>query len=164
MTARIESLVDTPGYKLFVIEFAIVALGQRRTSLADVEHMHQAFEKLRLRRPRDRFGYLVVLEKAAGISMSADIRAALTRVMHEFQGMLHARAVVFEVSGFAASIVRSIAAALSVAARHECPTIVVASVPEGVRWLASKGMPAVSSDLVQIVQDARAQTPAVPAG
>jgi len=65
------------------------------------------------------------------------VRRALAEVMHGGQGFFCASALVFEGTGFQASMVRMVATGLALLARQPFPHQVFAPIPDAPLWLAS---------------------------
>lgn len=96
------------------------------------------------------------------ISPDAAARSALANMLKENEARLVASAVVYEGSGFRASMIRSIVIGISMLSRHECPHTVFASVSEGVAWLTKhlgERDPALDADGVREVLDQLRQQP-----
>jgi hypothetical protein len=155
MAEKVDSQFVTPQLTAFTAEHAIVAIVKQPLALSDVERVRQQFRALRERRPHERVGYLCVLEESAGLSLPSEVRNALSQLMRDFDQNLQALVVVFEATGFAAAIVRSVLAAMTVATRNNRPTSVAASVREGVDWLVAKGVPRGHTDLAELVDAMR---------
>lgn len=68
----------------------------------------------------------------------ASVRAALAAMLKENEARIVASAVVFEATGFRASLIRSIVIGISMVSRPKCPHTVFASVSEGIAWLSSR--------------------------
>ena len=68
----------------------------------------------------------------------ASVRDALAAMLKENEARIVASAVVFEGTGFRASVIRSIVIGISMLSRPKCPHTVFASVNEGVAWLGSR--------------------------
>lgn len=84
------------------------------------------------------FGSLGLLQVIGDRATPPDAatRAALAEMLKENEARLVASAVVFEGTGFRASVIRSIVIGISMLSRPKCPHTVFASVPEGVAWLS----------------------------
>ena len=67
----------------------------------------------------------------------AAARAALATMLKDNETRIVASAVVFEGTGFRASLIRSLVIGISMLSRPKCPHTVFASVSEGVAWLCS---------------------------
>ncbi|HEX2673947.1 MAG TPA: hypothetical protein VHM25_23890 [Polyangiaceae bacterium] len=82
-------------------------------------------------------GLLQVIGEGA-TSPDGDVRAALAAMLKENEARIVASAVVFEGTGFRASVIRSIVVGISMLSRPKCPHVVFASVNEGTAWLSSR--------------------------
>jgi eukaryotic-like serine/threonine-protein kinase len=67
----------------------------------------------------------------------ANVRAALAAMLKDNEARIVASAVVFEGTGFRASVIRSIVIGISMLTRPKCPHTVFASVKEGIAWLCT---------------------------
>jgi eukaryotic-like serine/threonine-protein kinase len=76
----------------------------------------------------------VIGERA--IPPDGEARAALAAMLKDNEARIVASAVVFEGSGFRASVIRSIVVGISMLTRPKCPHTVFASVSEGITWLS----------------------------
>jgi hypothetical protein len=63
-------------------------------------------------------------------------RTALATMLKDHEARIVASAVVFEGTGFRASVIRSVVVGISMLSRPKCPHTVFASVSEGVTWLS----------------------------
>lgn len=81
-------------------------------------------------------GLLQVIGEGA-TSPDGNVRAALAAMLKENEARISASAVVFEATGFRASVIRSIVVGISMLSRPKCPHTVFASVNEGTAWLSA---------------------------
>jgi len=68
----------------------------------------------------------------------ASVRAALAAMLKANEARIVASSVVFEATGFRASLIRSIVIGISMLSRPSCPHSVFSSVNEGIAWLSSR--------------------------
>ena len=93
----------------------------------------------------------------------ADTRAALAKMLKANETRIVASAVVFEGSGFRASVIRSVVVGIAMLSRPKCPHTVFASTAEGTEWLSgymkSNGSPHYAPDRVRLaIDDLRQRT------
>ena len=85
------------------------------------------------------------------------VRAALAAMLKDNEQGIVASAVVFEGSGFRASMIRSVVIGISLLSRPKCPHTVFASTAEGTEWLSgymkSNGSPHYAPDRVRLAID-----------
>jgi hypothetical protein len=82
-------------------------------------------------------GLLQVIGEGA-TAPDAGVRAALAAMLKENEARIVASAVVFEATGFRASLIRSIVIGISMLSRPKCPHTVFGSVGEGIAWLSGR--------------------------
>jgi hypothetical protein len=129
-----ENLIDRDAYAVFTIERHVVLIWKKPPTLAGVLDCRRVFE-LMCKRSDARFGYLAVVEPSAGTSMPAEVRTALSKLVKEYERSIAAAAIVFEETGFGASIVRSVVSAINLATRIEYPSKVESSIGRAGVWL-----------------------------
>lgn len=127
--------LETDAFGVFAVEQIVVLNWKQAPQLGGVLASRALFEQQRTRRCR--FGYYVVVEAAVGASMSVHVRDALAALLKEYAQEIIASVIVFEGTGFMAAIVRSIVAAIHVAARSPYPLKVTDDLVEGAAWLTS---------------------------
>jgi hypothetical protein len=158
MPPRMENLVETDSFAVFSVDECVVLVWKQPPIMAAVDENRRLFQQLRTRHPQDKLSYLVVAETGVGIQMPSDVRAALAAMLREYQKAIVGSAIVFEGTGFRASIVRSVVAAINIASRLEFPSSVQSDLASAARWLVEKGGLRMSAaDLVDAVRAFRAR-------
>ncbi|MEI9937605.1 MAG: hypothetical protein WDO69_10340 [Pseudomonadota bacterium] len=105
------------------------------------------------------FGRLGLLQVIGDHATPPDgaARSALATMLKDNETRIVASAVVFEGTGFRASVIRSIVIGISMLSRPKCPHTVFASTTAGVEWLSgqmkSSGSPHHSADDTQLAID-----------
>lgn len=158
VSATLENTIDNDDYAVFIVDTRIVVLVWKQPpSLAGVTDCRRLFQQVRTKRPGDKFGYLAIVESRAGTNMPADVRDALTLLLREYQGAIAASAIVFEGTGFRASIVRSVVSAINLATRLEFSSTVESDLTVGASWLMDrvKGSKLTATSLVAAVNGFR---------
>src|SRR6185369_806476 len=82
-------------------------------------------------------GLLQVIDERA-TPPDVNVRTALADMLKANEARIFASAVVFEATGFRASVVRSIVVGISMLSRPKCPHTVFGSVREGIAWLSGR--------------------------
>ena len=82
-------------------------------------------------------GLLQVIDERA-TPPDGNTRVALAAMLKDNEARIVASAVVFEGSGFRASVVRSVVIGITMLTRPKCPHTVFASVNEGIAWLSGR--------------------------
>lgn len=98
-------------------------VGTIRRALADLADQHTAF------------GFLCVLEPSAQLVMAPDIRESVNAFARRYSERFTGAAIVYEVPGFQATVVRSIVTAVNLASRATHPTKVFDNLRSGTAWL-----------------------------
>jgi hypothetical protein len=158
MPPRMENAVETAGFALFTIEHCVVLIWKQPPVLAGIEECKRIFQLVRTRRPKEKFSYLAVVESRAGTNMPAEVREALSALLREYQSAIAGSAIVFEGTGFRASIVRSVVAAINLASRLEFASTVESDLGTAARWLVDRAKGALTSgDLIEVVRAFRSR-------
>jgi hypothetical protein len=158
MPPRMENLVETESFAVFSVDECVVLVWKQPPIMAAVDENRRLFQRLRTRHPQDKLSYLVVAETGVGIQMASDVRAAVAAMLREYQKAIVGSAIVFEATGFRASIVRSVVAAINLASRLEFPSSVQSDLASAARWLVEKGGLRMSAaDLVEAVRAFRSR-------
>lgn len=124
---------STAVFTVAIVEEAVVLVWKQPPNLAGIEQCTSVFRSLRAQKKR--FAMFVVVDERAGLEMPKEVRAALGELLKEYQKDLLASVVVFEGSGFRASIVRSVVATIALVNRLEFPSTVEAKTLDGATWL-----------------------------
>ncbi|HZS41646.1 MAG TPA: hypothetical protein VFF06_32675 [Polyangia bacterium] len=134
-----QNLVEAGDHVVFTMESFVVLFWKAMPTLEGVERCNQAFHAMRLARPKSKIGFLTVIEPESGrTNPGADFRKALSNVLKEHERAIGASVIVFEGSGFRATIVRSIVTGVSLAQRLAFPHSVVSELEPGTRWLIDR--------------------------
>lgn len=158
MPPRMENVIETAAFALFTVEHCVVLVWKQPPVVAGIDECRRVFELMRTRRPKDKFAYLAIVESRAGTNMPADVREALSKMLHEFQHAISGSAIVFEGTGFRASIVRSVVAAINLASRLAFSSTVESDLATAARWIVERGGTQVGAhELVDVVRGFRSR-------
>ena len=158
MPPRLENLVETDGFAVFSVDQCVVLVWKQSPGMAGIDENRRLFQQLRTRHPQDKLTYLVVAEAGVGTQMQSDVRAAVAAMLRDHQDAIAGSAIVFEGTGFRASIVRSVVAAINLASRLDFPSSVHSDLASAAAWLAERGGLRMSAaDLVEVVRVFRAR-------
>ena len=83
------------------------------------------------------FGLIQYIESAASLP-SDDERRALEMLMQKLSGSCKCSAVIYEGSGFRASVIRSVETGINLAAKQDFPNLVFNNVEEALVWLTTR--------------------------
>ena len=83
----------------------------------------------------DTFGYLCVLEPGTKLTMAPDLRESVDAYVRRYSTRFTGAAIVFEATGFQATVVRSVVTAVNLASRASHPTKVFDDLRAGCSWL-----------------------------
>ncbi len=111
----------------------LLTVGSKRLALDHVQQQAEAAEILSER--YGRFAYVGVREAGTDVRPPPDVRAAMTEVGQRYAPRLVSGALVYEGKGFAATIHRSFATAIQIAARANFPLKVFDSMSAAAYWI-----------------------------
>jgi len=152
--AEVRILHSEPSHAIAFLERTLVVLWQTETRKEAV--LELALLLARLAEEPGRLALIQVIGDHA-ISPDGDTRAALAKMLKANETRIVASAVVFEGSGFRASMIRSVVIGISLLSRPKCPHTVFASTAEGTEWLSgymkSNGSPHYAPDRVRLAID-----------
>lgn len=102
------------------------------------------------------FGFLCVLEPSCHLIMEPDIRESVNAFARRYSERFSGAAIVYEVPGFQATVVRSIVTAVNLASRATHPTKVFDDLRAATAWLSrlTPGEPA-GARLFQVTTELR---------
>jgi hypothetical protein len=162
---RLVDVVDLEAFSVFSVDRYVALIWKHPPTMGGVEHCQMVFEKMEGRSP-EKFGYLAIVEPKAGSNMPGDVRTKLSAMLKQHQRHIAASLIVFEGTGFGASIVRSVVSAINLATRIEFPAKVESSLYPGTMWLTQylRNTSSVSAGaLTSVVNDFRRRwRPSVP--
>lgn len=123
-----------PGYVVATVGRCLIQITVDRTTATTVGLIRRALEDLSDRHAT--FGFLCLLEPSAQLVMSPDIREGVNAFARRYSERFTGAAIVYEVQGFQATVVRSIVTAVNLASRATHPTKVFDDLRAGTSWLS----------------------------
>jgi hypothetical protein len=153
-TSELTVYSQEPGYVVATAGRCLIQITVERTTATTVGLIRRALEDLSERHAA--FGYLCVLEPTAQLTMAPDIREGVNAFARRYSDRFTGAAIVFEVPGFQATVVRSVVTAVNLASRATHPTKVFDDLRAGTTWLSrlTPGEPT-ASRLFQLVTQLR---------
>lgn len=118
-----------------------ILLWRHAFTLSGVQSVAAATQELKRQYPRQKLGFLTVIEPELAMQVSPEVRKALTAFLESVDQDLAAAAIVYEAHGFQATIARSIVTAIGLAARASFAHRVFAEMDEALHWMAGKAAP-----------------------
>src|SRR5258708_6648856 len=97
-------VVDKDDHCIFSLDRYLVLIWKSPPTMKGVDDCRRGFQLMNDRRVA-RLGYLAIVEPKAGSSMPGEVRTALAAMLKQHQKAIVASAIVFEGTGFGASIV-----------------------------------------------------------
>lgn len=143
-----------PAYVVATVARCLVHISIERTTSTTVSLMRRALADLADQHTT--FGFLCVLEPTTQLVMAPDIRESVHAFARRYSERFSGAAIVYEVPGFQATVVRSIVTAVNLASRASHPTKVFDDLREGITWLTRllPGEPT-SGRLLQVTTELR---------
>lgn len=153
-TEELTLYSEEPGYVIAAVGRCLIHITVDRTTATAVSSIRRALADLSER--HNAFGYLCVLEPTAQLSMAPDIREGVNAFARRYSDRFTGAAIVYEVPGFQATVVRSVVTAVNLASRATHPTKVFDDLRTGASWLSrlTPGEPT-ASRLFQVVTQLR---------
>ena len=132
--AELHVYSQEPGYVVATLGRCLIHITLERTTQTTVSLIRRALADLSLQ--HSSFGFLCVLEASAKLAMEPDIRESVNAFARRYSERFTGAAIVYEVPGFSATVVRSIVTAVNLASRATHPTKVFDDLRSGTAWLA----------------------------
>jgi hypothetical protein len=146
----------TDGLVMAECETVCIAVWRKDSVLARFNVQRSALVDLAGRFP-GKTGFLCVVEPTSG-PPGDDVRKATSRMFDELGTQLKAIAMIIEGTGFRSALVRSVASGIVMLSRkRDVPISYLATVNEGVRWMAQHMTIRHEEDVAHAVEEARAQ-------
>jgi hypothetical protein len=123
-----------PGYVVATVGRCLIHITVERTTATTVGTIRRALADLSDRHTT--FGFLCVLEPSCQLIMEPDIRESVNAFARRYSERFSGAAIVYEVPGFQATVVRSIVTAVNLASRATHPTKVFDDLRSATGWLA----------------------------
>ncbi|MEY2931186.1 MAG: hypothetical protein RL033_1935 [Pseudomonadota bacterium] len=144
---------EEPDYVVAAVGRCLIHITVNRTTATAVSSIRRALADLSER--HNAFGYLCVLEPTAQLMMPPDIREGVNAYARRYSERFTGAAIVYEVPGFQATVVRSVVTAVNLASRATHPTKVFDDLRAGTSWLSrlTPGEPA--SRLFEVITQLR---------
>lgn len=134
-----ENWTKRPEFEVFTLENILVLIWKAPPIYDGVKACARATEILRLNHPSKKIGFLTYVEpRAQSGSPSEPVRNGLSSFLRANQQHIVASVVIYEGTGFRATIVRSVVTAIQVASALDFPAQVSASRGAGAKWLLDK--------------------------
>jgi hypothetical protein len=153
-----ENVKDAPGHCVCTINRVVVLVWKQPPVMEGVDDARHLFRAAIDRAPRDKLGYLTLMEPAAmAVNIPAAVRDGIAAMLKEFQRHIAAAVVIIDEEGFRASIVRTFVATMNVANRLEFPSSTEKSIDAATHWLATrdKGLPLDAKELTDAIHRLR---------
>jgi hypothetical protein len=152
--AELTVYSQEPGYVVATSGRCLIHITVDRTTAITVGLVRRALADLAER--HSTFGFLCVLEPSAHLAMAPDVREGVNAFARRYSDRFSGAAIVYEVPGFQATVVRSIVTAVNLASRATHPTKVFDDLRAGTSWLCrlTPGEPT-ASRLFQLVTQLR---------
>jgi hypothetical protein len=143
-----------PGYVVATSGRCLIQVLSDRTTSTTVSLIRRALADLSER--HESFGYLCVLEPGAQLTLPPDLRESVNAFVRRYSERFSGAAIVFEATGFQATVVRSLVTAVNLASRASHPTKVFGDLPAASSWLCrlTPGEPT-AARLVQLTNQLR---------
>lgn len=155
MTPEVQYLKETETYTVFKYDAFAILVWKQAPNLEGVSRLGELFRLVRKSLNGQKFGYLAIVEEVAGRNMDAEVRKALSMTHKEFEANIAGAAIVFEGTGFRASIVRSVVSAIDFASRMAFPSKVESNVLSGATWLRQRVGSVPAQTLASVVNRVR---------
>ncbi len=132
-SAELTVYSQEPGYVVAVTGRCLIQIISDRMTSTTISLTRRALADLADR--HDSFGFLAVLESSAKLTMEPDLRESVDAYVRRYSTRFTGAAIVFEATGFQATVVRSVVTAINLASRASHPTKVFDDVRTGCSWL-----------------------------
>ena len=161
--AEVRILHSEPSHAIAFLERTLVVLWQTETRKQAVLELGSLLAGLAGLAEESRGLALIQVIGDHATPPDSDTRAALAAMLKANETRIIASAVVFEGSGFRASVIRSVVVGISLLSRPKCPHTVFASTADGLAWLSghmkSSNAPHYSPERVRLaIDDLRQRT------
>jgi hypothetical protein len=133
-TTELKVYSQEPGYVVATVGRCLIQITVERTTATAVGLIRRALADLSDRHTT--FGFLCLLEPTAQLTMSPDVRESVNAFARRYSERFTGAAIVYEVPGFQATVVRSMVTAVNLASRATHPTKVFDDLRAGTSWLA----------------------------
>jgi hypothetical protein len=136
-----ETVGELGGHLVLSIGQIAVLVWVRPPSVAGVRECRRVF--CQLAKTSDKFGFITVVEADAIAHVPAPVRSELRELLKDYQAKIGAAAVVFEGTGFAAAIVRSVVSAIDFVLHPTYASKIHTDLATAARWMSEyvSGLP-----------------------
>jgi hypothetical protein len=132
-SSELTAYSQEPGYVVAVSGRCLIQVISDRMTSTTISLTRRALADLA--EQYDTFAFLCVLEPNAKLTMAPDLRESVDAYVRRYSTRFTGAAVVFEATGFQATVVRSVVTAVNLASRASHPTKVFDDVRAGCSWL-----------------------------
>lgn len=122
----------------------------------------QAFKRTVERYPSKKVTFLTLIEGKADIKTPGPVRRAIATLLSDYDRHIGAAAIVYEATGFEATVARSIITAINLASRGSFRNRVFSDTVAACTWLSTEqndGTNLAPANLLRTVQELRASAP-----
>lgn len=157
--AKVENRTNRPEFAVCTLDNILLLMWKLPPVLEGVERCEAAAAELRQTHPNSKIGFITYVEPSAQDGTPpAPVRTALAKFLKENAKQFRASVVIYEGTGFKATIVRSVVTAIQVASNLSFPASVASSRYDGATWLINQMRPDTSatvSELVSLLGDSK---------
>ena len=131
-----KNRTSQPGYEVCTLDNVVVLVWRMPPTIKGVEHCDRALNALRATHPGKKLGFLTYVEPAAQQGAPPPlVRNALSQMLKTHESALRATVIIYEGTGFKATIVRSVVTAINLASSLKFQSSVSADRASGSAWL-----------------------------
>ncbi|HEU4577839.1 MAG TPA: hypothetical protein VFS67_06275 [Polyangiaceae bacterium] len=131
--AELNVYSQEPGYVVALAGRCLIQIISDRMTSTTISLTRRALADQAER--YDTFSFLCVLEPSAKLTMAPDLRESVDAYVRRYSTRFTGAAIVFEATGFQATVVRSVVTAVNLASRASHPTKVFDDVRAACSWL-----------------------------
>ncbi|HEX5659999.1 MAG TPA: hypothetical protein VFX59_22540 [Polyangiales bacterium] len=118
----LEHLEQDDDFAVATFDRYLLLVWRRRITAPGASAAQRALTRLYAQRPLATLGFITLVEDACSLSVAADVRDTIARMLKDHNYALGAAAVAYERAGFVSAIVRSVITAINVASRAVFPS------------------------------------------
>jgi hypothetical protein len=152
-----ENWAAATGFAVCTLDNILVLFWKAPPAVEGIQSCQEAARALREANPDRKFGFLTYVDLAAQDGVPPEtVRVGLSRFLRTHHSALQASVIIYEETGFKATIVRSVVTAIQRASSAEFPAHLTSTRTEGVYWLLQqmRGMTAATpSDLLDLLAE-----------
>jgi hypothetical protein len=133
----LDNLQQDDDFAVATVDRYLLLVWRKRVTASGAVAAERVLKRLYAQRPLATLGFVTLVEEGCSLSVDAEPRETVARMLREHNYALGAAVVAYERPGFVSAIVRSVITAINVASRAVFPSQVTDNIDDAVAFVTA---------------------------